>query len=123
MKASSSENVALTVRILDKDYQVNSPTDAQQALLNSALLLDERMRDIRGSGKVIGTERIAVMAALNIAYELLQMRGSDQGDLLSQERLRDIRERIDATLERAREQREAKQTAATEDEAKTTEAE
>lgn len=106
-KTTSAENgkaTTLNVRILDKDYQVNSPANAQQALLNSAHLLDERMRDIRSSGRVIGTERIAVMAALNIAYELLQVRGgTDQGDMLTQERVRDIRERIDATLERAAE--------------------
>ncbi len=102
--AANSKSTSLNVRILDKDYQVNSPANAQQALLNSAHLLDERMRDIRSSGRVIGTERIAVMAALNIAYELLQVRGgTDQGDMLTQERVRDIRERIDATLERAAE--------------------
>lgn len=106
---TSSKSTSLNVRILDKDYQVNSPANAQQALLNSAHLLDERMRDIRSSGRVIGTERIAVMAALNIAYELLQVRGgTDQGDMLTQERVQDIRERIDATLERAAEAQAAR---------------
>ena len=107
--SKNTKSTSLNVRILDKEYQVHSPANAQQALLNSAHLLDERMRDIRSSGRVIGTERIAVMAALNIAYELLQMRGgTDQGDMLTQERVRDIRERIDAVLQRATEAQAAR---------------
>ena len=68
----------VTVRILDKDYQVACPPEQEAQLLVSAKYLDKQMRGIRDSGKVIGLERIAVMAALNISYELLQ--ASDQGD-------------------------------------------
>jgi len=62
----------VTVRILDKDYQVACPPEQEAELLVSAKYLDKQMRGIRNSGKVIGLERIAVMAALNISYELLQ---------------------------------------------------
>ncbi|MBA6413532.1 cell division protein ZapA [Parahaliea sp. F7430] len=62
----------VSVRILDKDYQVASPEDQQAELILSARYLDQKMRAIRDSGKVIGIERIAVMAALNISYELLR---------------------------------------------------
>lgn len=67
---SSSNTV--TVRILDKDYQVTCPPEQEAELMVSAKYLDKQMRGIRDSGKVIGLERIAVMAALNISYELLQ---------------------------------------------------
>ena len=67
----------VTVSILDKDYQVACPTEQQAALVVSASYLDKQMRSIRETGKVIGLERIAVMAALNISHELLQ--ASEQG--------------------------------------------
>ena len=73
-----SQNHTVTVRILDKDYQVACPQEQESALVTSAKYLDKQMRKIRDSGKVIGVERIAVMAALNISYELLQ--ASDQSD-------------------------------------------
>lgn len=63
-----------SVTILEKEYQVACPEDQQAELLLSARHLDEQMRAIRATGKVIGLERIAVMAALNISHELLQTR-------------------------------------------------
>jgi cell division protein ZapA len=65
-------NETVFVKILDKEYQVACPREERQALIESAQLLDERMKAIRGSGAVIGLERIAVMAALNLSHELLQ---------------------------------------------------
>jgi cell division protein ZapA len=62
----------VAVKILDKEYQVACPEDQEADLLVSSKYLDKQMRDIRDTGKVIGLERIAVMAALNISYELLQ---------------------------------------------------
>ena len=60
------------VKILDKDYLVACPDEAQDALLQAARHLDRKMREIRASGKVFGTERIAVMAALNITHDMLE---------------------------------------------------
>ena len=68
----------VTVKILDKDYQVACPAEQEAELIVSAKYLDKQMRSIRSTGKVVGLERIAVMAALNISYELLQ--ASDHGD-------------------------------------------
>lgn len=62
----------VNVTILDKSYQVACPPEQQADLLSSANYLDSQMRAIRDTGKVIGLERIAVMAALNISYELLR---------------------------------------------------
>ena len=64
----------VSVSIMDKEYQVACPPDQQAELLLSAKHLDEQMRAIRATGKVIGLERIAVMAALNISHELLKTR-------------------------------------------------
>ena len=66
---STSDNV--TILVLDKEYQVNCPPDQRDALRRAALELDQRMRVIRQSGNVIGLERIAIMAALNLSYDLL----------------------------------------------------
>jgi len=69
----------VTVTILDKDYQVACPVDQEAELVVSASYLDKQMRSIRENGKVIGLERIAVMAALNISHELLQASEQDGG--------------------------------------------
>ena len=65
----------VSVHILDKEYQVACPEDQQAELIISARYLDKQMRTIRDTGKVIGLERIAVMAALNISLELLKAAG------------------------------------------------
>jgi cell division protein ZapA len=69
----------VTVIILEKEYQVTCPEEQEPELIVSASYLDKQMRSIRESGKVIGLERIAVMAALNISHELLQ--ASEQNDV------------------------------------------
>lgn len=68
----SQQPTTVEVKILDKEYLVSCPEEEQEALLRSARHLDTKMREIRSSGKVFGTERIAVMAALNITHELLE---------------------------------------------------
>lgn len=87
----------VTIRILDKEYQINCPPEEQDALIHSSLELDRRMRDIRKSGNVIGLERIAVMAALNLTYDLLKAESkADSSDTLGQEI-----QRVDAKLDNA----------------------
>lgn len=68
----SRSPTTVEVTILDKDYLVACPEDQQDALRRAARHLDSKMREIRTTGKVLGTERIAVMAALNITHELLE---------------------------------------------------
>jgi cell division protein ZapA len=58
------------VKILDKEYMIACPHDAESGLRAAADRLDSKMREIRSSGKVFGAEKIAVMAALNLTYEL-----------------------------------------------------
>jgi cell division protein ZapA len=71
----------VTVTILDKEYKVACPEEQEPELVVSAKYLDKQMRSIRDTGKVIGLERIAVMAALNLSHELLQ--ASEQGTPMS----------------------------------------
>lgn len=61
----------VNVKILEKEYQISCPADERKALIDSAELLNNKMREIRDSGKVVGLDRIAVMAALNLANELI----------------------------------------------------
>lgn len=85
-----------SVHILGKDYQVACPLDERDALLRAAAELDKRMRSIRQSGSVIGVERIAVMAALNLSNEVLQA-----GDTISKDDaslLKDLHQRLDKAL-------------------------
>ncbi|MAL98241.1 cell division protein ZapA [Hydrocarboniclastica marina] len=71
----AEKSTTVEVNILDKEYLVACPEDARSELEKAARHLDRKMREIRSSGKVYGTERIAVMAALNITHELLQSSG------------------------------------------------
>lgn len=68
----SQQSTTVEVKILDKEYLVACPEEEREALERAARHLDSKMREIRASGKVFGTERIAVMAALNITHELLE---------------------------------------------------
>lgn len=68
----------VSVRILEKEYQVSCPASERTDLLDSAEALNAKMREIRDSGKVVGLDRIAVMAALNMANELLQTKARDE---------------------------------------------
>lgn len=69
----------VNISILGKELMVACPDGERDALLAAARELDGRMREIQDSGKVIGGERVAVMVALNLANELLQVRGQTRG--------------------------------------------
>jgi cell division protein ZapA len=62
----------LDVSILGREYRVACKESERAELMSAVQFLDRRMREIRDGGKIAGTERIAVMAALNIAHELLR---------------------------------------------------
>ncbi|MEX0735579.1 MAG: cell division protein ZapA [Steroidobacteraceae bacterium] len=97
----NADQSRVSVQILEKEYHVSCPAEERAALLDSAEYLNRRMREIRDSGKVVGLDRIAVMAALNIVNELLQSRGHDEGlesDLAA--RIKAMRERVESALTR-----------------------
>lgn len=96
---SEPEVARLSVRILEKDYSFACAHDERSALLDSAEFLNSKMREIRDSGKVVGLDRIAVMAALNMADELLKTRGRErnlEGDVGV--RIKNMRERVETAL-------------------------
>ena len=70
--------ISLKIQILDKEYQVNCQPEEREALEYSAQLLNEKMDEIRQGSHIIGLERIAVMAALNLAHDLIRSQTSSQ---------------------------------------------
>jgi cell division protein ZapA len=95
----------VSVRILEKEYQFACAVDERAALLASAEYLNGKMREIRDSGKVVGLDRVAVMAALNITNELLLARNAVPDESAEAElagRIRSLRERVESALEHGR---------------------
>jgi cell division protein ZapA len=90
----------VAVRILEREYQVACPPEERDHLLDSAAFLNARMKEIRDGGKVTGADRIAVMAALNIASELLKLRDRDHSSQAEAgARVRALRERVETALQ------------------------
>ncbi|HEX5046556.1 MAG TPA: cell division protein ZapA [Gammaproteobacteria bacterium] len=89
----------VTIRILEKEYNVACPAEEKAALVASAELLNAKMREIRDSGKVVGLDRVAVMAALNLANELIKAQGQDEElKNIVGLRIRAMREHLDSAL-------------------------
>ena len=100
---SDDETARVSVRLLDKEYQVACSISERSDLIQAAELLNRRMREIRDSGKVVGLDRIAVIAALNMANELIRFRNRDTNlDSDVGGRLRILRERVESALEKGR---------------------
>ena len=103
-----SNGNSITVQILDKEYSIICPQEERTNLVSAARYLDGKMREIRSSGKVIGADRIAVMAALNITHDLLhkqelptakaQANGANSANSANSEQVRDLLDRVDLVL-------------------------
>jgi cell division protein ZapA len=91
----------VTVRIVDREYRVMCTPEQRRTLMESALFLDQQMREIRDSGKVSSMDKIAVMAALNLAEEVLKLRNEmqERRDHVDA-RVSDLADRLDRALER-----------------------
>jgi len=99
----SGQAIPTSIRILDKEYAVSCPEGEQEALRASAAYLDERMRETRDAGNVIGTERIAVMTALNVVAEFLKAEGErERTEIDLAARIDKLREKVGHTLEGVR---------------------
>jgi cell division protein ZapA len=92
---NNKNQVAVTVRILDKEYQFTCLDSERYALLDSAKYLNDQMKQIRDRGKVTGTDRIAVMAALNMAHDLLELRREQEAQRANEQQLRTMSEKLD----------------------------
>ena len=98
-----SEAQPISVSILDKDYKIACPVGEQPALLASAEYLDSKMREVRDTGNIMESERVAVITALNITNDLLNSSQIDKD--LTQElspRLKNLESKISRVLEDAR---------------------
>lgn len=99
-----TETSALTVNIMDREFRVNCDKAEQQHLIDSAAALDQRMREIRETGRVIGVDRIAIMAALNLASELLSTEGTSNTAIESvNESINRMQEKITQSLNQTEE--------------------
>lgn len=96
----SDRTVRVSVRILEKEYQVACLPEERSELLDSAEFLNGKMKDIRDGGNIIGLDRIAVMAALNLAHELLRRNRTEALESEVSERVRQMRERVESALSR-----------------------
>ena len=94
-----NQSNTVTVHILDKEYCIACPPEERSNLTDAASYLDRKMREIRSGGKVIGADRIAVMAALNITHELLHKHDRlDAEASKAREHVRTLIERVDSVL-------------------------
>ena len=97
---SNPASEPVTIRILDREYVVGCEPDERDGLLAAAKLLDAKMREIRGSNRMAALDRVAVLAALNLAHELQQLR--DDGEKRDRELTRTLGElhrKLDDLLE------------------------
>jgi cell division protein ZapA len=93
-----SEKLSFRVSIMDRDFTVACDDGEQENLLAAAAYLDRQMRDIQRSGRVIGHERCAIMAALNIANQFLQGNTAPAVSRQNERRIEDLLSRIDAVI-------------------------
>ncbi|MBK7115107.1 MAG: cell division protein ZapA [Proteobacteria bacterium] len=89
----------VSVQILDKEYLIACPPEEQEDLQRAATLLNQRLRQIREHGKVMGTERLVIMAALNMANELAKIASREERSTAELgARVRGMRERVERAL-------------------------
>ncbi|CAN1540540.1 MAG: cell division protein ZapA [Sulfuritalea sp.] len=90
-----SQSKAVDVNIMGREFTVSCTEEERPGLMNAVDFLDKKMRDIRDGGKIIGVERIAIMAALNLSHELLNAKSGnvDVGDI--KRRISQMQDQID----------------------------
>ncbi|NND81251.1 MAG: cell division protein ZapA [Gammaproteobacteria bacterium] len=94
-------NKGVNISIMGRDFSVACPPHEQEDLLEAARYLDSNMKDIQKTGKIIGAERCAIMAALNITNDLLKLQKSTAGQDQINSRLESLQSRIDEVLKDA----------------------
>lgn len=95
-----SEPKAVSVRVLDREYTVGVGSGEVDGLMAAARVLDTRMREVRGANRMAAIDRVAVLAALNLAHELEQLkRSTEQRDREISRSLNALKARLDALLD------------------------
>jgi cell division protein ZapA len=95
----SAGSEPVNIRVLDREYTVGVDADERDSLIAAAKLLDARMREIRGANRMAAIDRIAVLAALNLAHELQQLR-DDRGrqDRELTRTLEDLQQKLESAV-------------------------
>jgi len=91
----SKPESTVSVELLGKEYLVACPAENRQDLERAAQLLDVRMKEIKGQGKLYGSERVAIMAALNLAYDYLN---ATCGSQTTQSQIKQINHKLESAL-------------------------
>ncbi len=81
--SATKESITATVRLLDREFLVGCAPEEREGLMAAATFLDGKMRELRGSSRSVGYDRVAVLAALSIAHELLQLRRNQDDQMRS----------------------------------------
>lgn len=98
-----SQNEPVSVRILDREYTVGVEPAERDSLTAAARMLDARMREIRGNNRMAAVDRVAVLAALNLAHELHLMRDElAQQQQRFQTAMNDLNRRLDGAIDDGR---------------------
>jgi cell division protein ZapA len=93
----------VNVKILDREFTVGVEADERDSLMAAAHLLDARMREIRGSNRMAALDRVAVLTALNLAHELLQLKqAAEQRDQALNRTLGDLNRKLDGLFDAPR---------------------
>ena len=92
-----SSNEPVSIKLLDREYTVGVGPGERDSLMAAARLLETRMRELRGSNRMAAVDRVAVLAALNMAHEMQQVRDGESGrDAELAAALQDLRRRLDS---------------------------
>ncbi len=93
-----ANNVSLDVAIMGREFRVACPEEERDGLLQAVSYLDRKMREIRDSGKVIGLERIAIMAAINITHDYLGSKPIEPDTREHRQRIEQMTKLLDQAL-------------------------
>jgi cell division protein ZapA len=92
----------VNIRVLDREYTIGVDAEGRESLMAAAKLLDGKMREVRGANRMAAVDRIAVLAALNLAHELQQLRDAGSGHERELQRtLDEIERKLDGALHQA----------------------
>ena len=97
----SNKTIPVTVRIMEKEYKISCPEGEHESLLASARNVNENMNKVREGGKALSADRVAVMAAINIAHELVKAESSTKVDAGIADQIDALQQSIDAVLKDA----------------------
>lgn len=98
---SNGKSIPVNLRIIDKDYVIACPETERETLLASAQYLNEKIKEVREGGKIVNSERMVVISALNIIHEFFQYRQQKETELDQlNSQIADLQEKIELVLAR-----------------------